>query len=69
LEASGRAAALAVNKIRDAHNKTLEILNSAEMEQAIRNAERLAEALERIQGLKSHKLTLAVLDASPKGAS
>lgn len=67
LEASGRSAFAAVNKIRDAHNKTIEVMNSAEMVQAIENAERLATALERIQALKSHKLTLAVLDASPKG--
>lgn len=66
LEASGRNAFVAVNKIREAHNKTIEIMTSAGMVQAIENAERLATALERIQALKSHKLTLAVLDASPK---
>lgn len=66
LEASGQSAFKAVNKIRDAHNKTIEIMNSADMVKAIENAERLADALERIQALKSHKLTLAVLDASPK---
>jgi hypothetical protein len=69
LEASGRSAFVAVNKIRDAHNKTIEVMNSADMVQAIANAERLATALERIQALKSHKLTLAVLDASPKEAA
>lgn len=65
LEASGRKAFEAVNKIRTAHEKTFEVLNSADMVTAIQNAERLAAALRQIAELRSHKLTLAVIDAAP----
>lgn len=53
-------------KIAEACRATIGVLTSAEMQQAIANAERLAGALRAISELKSHNITFAVLDSKPK---
>jgi hypothetical protein len=63
LDASSKAAREAVGRIKEAHERVIATMTSEEMTKAIDNAERLASALERISGLKSHKLTLAVIDS------
>jgi hypothetical protein len=63
LDASAKSAREAVARIKVAHEQVIATMTSAEMLAAIDNAERLASALERISGLKSHKLTLAVIDS------
>jgi hypothetical protein len=65
LDASAKGARDAVARIKTAHEEVIATMTSREMVTAIDNAERLASALERIAGLKSHKLTLAVIDSLP----
>lgn len=52
-------------KIAQACRAVIEVMTSPDMEEAIANAERLANALKAISELKSHNITFAVLGRKP----
>lgn len=62
LEASARKTTEAVNKMTASYKGVLNLLNSAEMENAVQNAERLSAAMQALANLQSHKLVFAVTD-------
>lgn len=66
LEASARKTTEAVNKVLSAYSSVIACLNSAEMQNATENAERLATAMQALANLQSHKLSIAVVDNSPE---
>lgn len=67
LEAQARKTAEATNKMNASFRTVVATLTSAEMQEAVKNAERLAAALDALNSLKSHKLMFATVDSAPNG--
>lgn len=62
LEAAARKTTESVHRMNAAYGHVIEQLNSAEMMQAVENAERLAAAMQALANLQTHKLVLSVVE-------
>lgn len=54
-----------VAKMNGAYKRTIDMLNSPEMAEALKNAERLASALAQIAQVRPNKIAFAVLENKP----
>jgi len=66
MEALGKQIRNEMNRIQDSMNKTMDLMVSAPMVEAIENAGRLAAALESIDKLKSSRVSFSIIDMPTK---
>lgn len=62
IEAAGRKVTGATERMLSAYGGVLGLLNSPQMVEAVNNAERLAEAMERLSKMSAHRLVFEVAD-------
>ena len=62
LEASARKTTEAVHKMNKAYGDAISQMTSEEMQTAISNAERLAQAMEALAAVQSQKLTVQIME-------